>query len=74
MPTTCRAVTAAAPSVRSTELGIELENVLGTYVALPVAARRAVVATVASFIAETGITRDERALALALVALARATN
>jgi hypothetical protein len=67
-------VAAAAPTLNSTELLTELESVLGAYVALPAAARRAVLTTVASFIAETGITSDERSLALALVALARATN
>jgi hypothetical protein len=66
-------VTAAAPT-SSTELRTELQSLLGAFVALPADARRAVVSTVASFIADAGVSSDERALALALVALARATN
>lgn len=49
----------------------ELEHVLAAYVALPDAARRAVVSTVASFVDESGVTPEERDLALALMALAR---
>ena len=49
----------------------ELEGVLGTFVALPPPAREAVVAAVASLVAETETTDDEREAAIALLALAR---
>ena len=61
---------AAAATVTSEEL----EHVLAAYVALPTAAQRAVVSTVASFVDESSITAEERHLALALMALARAVN
>jgi hypothetical protein len=63
------AVTAAA-----TVTSAELEHVLTAYAELPAGARRAVLSTVSSFVDDSGITPEERDLALALMALARAVK
>jgi hypothetical protein len=64
---------ATAPgSTRSTSLLEELEGVLGTFVALPLPARDAVVSAVASLVGESETTADERDAAVALLTLARA--
>jgi hypothetical protein len=50
----------------------ELEGVLGSFAALPSAARDAVVASVATLVAESGTSDEEREAAIALLALAKA--
>jgi hypothetical protein len=66
---------AAAPSDASTtSLASELEETLGRFAALPVQAQKAVASVASGVTNETTVSDKERALALAVVALAQAVE